>query len=56
MSVEEASLEFLNCFVEIECGEEGQFQGLIKEVSPADNISSTWGKIELRNPSRLVAK
>lgn len=52
-TAEEATKEFFGYIVEVDCGEEGSYKGIITEVEPADNGSSTWGKIKLEKPSRF---
>ena len=48
----EATKEFFGYLVEIDCGEEGRYKGLIAEVEPADNDSCKWGNVKLDKPSR----
>nr|CAD2160259.1 unnamed protein product [Meloidogyne enterolobii] len=51
-SADEATKEFFGYLVEVDCGEEGSYSGLVTQVEPADNNLSTWGKLKLETPFR----
>uniref|UniRef100_A0A914KYY8 FDF domain-containing protein n=2 Tax=Meloidogyne incognita TaxID=6306 RepID=A0A914KYY8_MELIC len=51
-SADEATKEFFGYLVEVDCGEEGSYSGLVTQVEPADNNLGTWGKMKLETPFR----
>jgi hypothetical protein len=53
VSAEDATNEFFGYFVQLDCGDDGKYQGFITEVQPATDGTSAWGKVKLEKPLRF---